>query len=113
MTSCPNCGAPFTGTVCQYCGTRLSDILRIPDGTPVMLSWERDGTRYTVKFLMDSMCARYDRDEISVYSDGDVYCTLPGISTTRMSFEGVCVPFEWKVGDETKTVYTIQEDVAR
>jgi hypothetical protein len=22
MTNCPNCGAPITGSVCEYCGTR-------------------------------------------------------------------------------------------
>lgn len=25
MTNCPNCGAPFTGRKCEYCGTRDPD----------------------------------------------------------------------------------------
>ena len=25
MTNCPNCGAPITGDVCEYCGTVFND----------------------------------------------------------------------------------------
>ena len=114
MTNCPNCGAPFTGTVCQYCGTRFEDIFRIPEGAPVKLSWETNGKRITVNFLMESMDVHYYSNDTTVlYADGNRQYYIPATPSLRMSFEGVCVPFEWKVGDETKTVYTIQEDVAR
>lgn len=25
--NCPNCGAPITGSVCEYCGTKFYDLL--------------------------------------------------------------------------------------
>lgn len=113
MTNCPNCGAPFLGTVCQYCGTRFEDILRIPEGTPVKLSWETNGKRITVNFLMESMDAHYSNDTTTLFADDTIWKLLPATPSLRLSFEGVCVPFEWMVGDETKTVYVIQEDVAK
>lgn len=33
MTNCPNCGAPITGSVCEYCGTR-HEITAVVSATP-------------------------------------------------------------------------------
>lgn len=38
MTNCPNCGAPITGSVCEYCGTRHETGITIRfDPPPQML----------------------------------------------------------------------------
>lgn len=35
VLNCPNCGAPITGTKCEYCGTIFYDFANIStDGTP-------------------------------------------------------------------------------
>ncbi len=37
-TNCPNCGAPITGSVCEYCGTRHNTGITIRfDPPPQML----------------------------------------------------------------------------
>lgn len=37
MTNCPNCGAPVTGGVCEYCGTRHGVTVLVPASpTPVI-----------------------------------------------------------------------------
>lgn len=35
MTNCPNCGAPITGPVCEYCGTRHWGYQSGSAGSPV------------------------------------------------------------------------------
>lgn len=32
MTNCPNCGAPISGTKCEYCGTAFLDMVDISTG---------------------------------------------------------------------------------
>lgn len=34
MTNCPNCGAPITGSVCEYCGTRHGIRVFVPASPP-------------------------------------------------------------------------------
>jgi hypothetical protein len=34
MTNCPNCGAPITGSVCEYCGTRHWITVFVPASPP-------------------------------------------------------------------------------
>lgn len=37
MTNCPNCGAPISGTKCEYCGTAFLDMVDIsPGGTCIV-----------------------------------------------------------------------------
>jgi hypothetical protein len=42
-TNCPNCGAPITGSCCDYCGTHLEDILKLASGRPVKITFEIGG----------------------------------------------------------------------
>lgn len=45
-TNCPNCGAPITGDVCEYCGTRHGITVFVPASPPPTL--HETLTMYTV-----------------------------------------------------------------
>lgn len=94
MTNCPNCGAVVIGNACEYCGTTLTDILRMAWGRPVKMSFEAGDKIYEVNFLPDSMSMTYDRDYTSLYSDGKVVSTITRSCSARMVIEGTCLLFD-------------------
>lgn len=55
MTNCPNCGAPITGSVCEYCGTRYGTVF-VPASSPPTL--HETITMYTV----DGEIHQFERD---------------------------------------------------
>lgn len=51
--NCPNCGAPITGDVCEYCGTRYGTVFVPASSPPVICEtltiYTIDGERYQIK----------------------------------------------------------------
>ncbi len=57
-TNCPNCGAPITGSVCEYCGTRYGVTVSVPVSPPPVICetltiYTVDGERYKIERLVD------------------------------------------------------------
>lgn len=52
-TNCPNCGAPITGSVCEYCGTRYGTVFVPASPPPVICEtltiYTIDGETYQIK----------------------------------------------------------------
>lgn len=52
--NCLNCGAPITGDVCEYCGTRYGGTVFVPVSSPPVICETLtictiDGERYQIK----------------------------------------------------------------
>lgn len=95
--NCPNCGAPITGQSCEYCGTRLEDILRLASGKPVTITFELGGKELTVRFLLESLTMHYEPEIANLYSDicrEKPYRTLVVNHGAKLDLEGRCLPFE-------------------
>lgn len=95
--NCPNCGAPIAGQSCEYCGTRLEDILRLASGKPVTITLDLDGKELTVRFLLESLAMHYEPEIAHLYSDihgPSPYYTLVTDRGARLELEGRCLPFD-------------------
>ena len=54
MTNCLNCGAPITGDVCEYCGTRYGVTVYVPASSPPVIRetltiYTIDGESYQIE----------------------------------------------------------------
>ncbi len=88
--TCPNCGAPVSGTVCQYCGSADERIFELEPGTPVMISYKLKGKRITFQLSIRSLSVSADTTDI--YSNGSVYASWN--NGYDVSLSGRLVPFE-------------------
>lgn len=93
--NCPNCGAPFKGTSCEYCGTRLEDIFAVKAGEPVMLSWMYNGMKMTFKMNPTKFTLAPVMHSDHLFADDAVYKTLTSYVQTEVVLEGTLEPFEW------------------
>ena len=56
-TNCPNCNAPITGGICEYCGTHFfgMDMAKEKDQTAYIVKSDRVLTSEEVKSIQDSL----------------------------------------------------------
>lgn len=91
--TCPNCGAPVTGSSCPYCGTAHELPLQtMAVGKVATIRFEHEGTLYE----MDARIEHFSLDDESIvenfYSfDGEVHPTIVS-PDYRVSVSGRVVP---------------------
>ena len=107
MNNCPNCGAPFLGTVCQYCGTTIEDIFNVKAGEPVFISLVYRDKKVTVKLLPTQFEFESCYDSIQ-YADDSVYYSPRSCNSRKLSIVGDLVSFDW---NDTKGVTCIIEEL--
>lgn len=55
-TNCPNCGAPISGSICEYCGTVFpANIDKFAGKPSLLISFDDDGIMYIQGMYVDSI----------------------------------------------------------
>lgn len=111
QTNCPNCGAPITGSCCDYCGTHLEDILRLASGRPVEITFEIGGKEYTVNFHLDSMSVHYEPEVTTLYADGRPEYRMVTNPYAKLTMEGTCLPFDYKTPKGDISVFAVEKEL--
>lgn len=63
--NCPNCGAPITGTECQYCGSVFYDFVTLDDSKPTYVRVRLFNDQIvTAKVLVQSATVNIEPDAL-------------------------------------------------
>ena len=91
--NCPNCAAPITNGVCEYCGTQFYDFANIDIGKPCYLRIKFNNQIVTVKAITKNCAVERGYVECSHYVDNRPYY-LSTIPNAEMSLDFVLLPNE-------------------
>ena len=67
--NCPNCGAPITGTKCEYCGSLFLDFGSIEIGKPMWLRIKHNGELALVHVYPTNCRIKHSFDSAVLYAD--------------------------------------------
>lgn len=107
MNNCPNCGAPFLGTICQYCGTTAQDIFNIKEGEPVFISWVYNNKKITVKLIPKQFEIETNPCTYALYADDFAYKPSVSFGSREISIKGDLISFDWD--DISGVTYIIEK----
>ncbi len=90
--NCPNCGAPITNGVCEYCGTQFYDFANIDIGKPCYLRIKFNDRIVTVKAITKKCEVEQHYNPICCSFDRPTYLsTLP---KAEMTLDFILLPNE-------------------
>lgn len=95
ITNCLNCGAPLSGSVCQYCGTNYGG-----ERAPMSITIDDDSLRGTLVFKGCSFAVRLREIEMEHHEtveearllDGRIYVGGQSYPTITFTLEGIPSP---------------------
>lgn len=73
--NCPNCGAPITETICQYCGAVFYDFAAFELGKPTYVRVKHDGTYGIFRAILTDITLEA-RTTNMFYSDNNIVSTI-------------------------------------
>lgn len=62
MTNCPNCGAPISGSICEYCGTIFYDFSVIDVDKPCWITVRHGNSLLRAKVYIGSLSATVEQE---------------------------------------------------
>lgn len=71
MTNCPNCGAPISGNVCEYCGTTFYDFSVIDVAKPCWITIKYGNSLLKAKMYVGSLSAAVEQEPYLDYVEMD------------------------------------------
>ena len=98
--NCPNCGAPITTDVCQYCGTVFLDFAAIQANKPSYIKFkvDNDGINdiYLMKLTVDNLEFNITSDIIEArgYKDNVILSKFSSSRTLEVNLHGYATPSE-------------------
>lgn len=69
VLNCPNCGAPITGTKCEYCGTMFYDMVNIDADGRTFIRMRLNGQIVTFKAVVTNIEAQTEYQSGLLYAD--------------------------------------------
>lgn len=95
--NCPNCGAPITGSVCDYCGSVFLDFGAIELFKPLWLRVKLKGQLVCLRVIPNRFSVDTDMTEYNLYADDRIAlheCRFDGFDIS-LGFHTVEDPEGW------------------
>ena len=70
--TCPQCGAPINGTVCQYCGAVFYDFATLDFHTPTYIKIKHDNMFNVFRAILTNFTIEMHNDAAYLYADNSV-----------------------------------------
>lgn len=91
--NCPNCGAPITGSICEYCNTRHALDLSILEGKTVRVSFEHSGCKQVFDLFVTDIGFTYHSDTYFDITGKERFSVM---GRTSVAINGEVIPFRQK-----------------
>lgn len=91
--NCPNCAAPITNGVCEYCGTQFYDFANIDIGKPCYLRIKHNNQIVTVKAITKNCAVEDFTPPETIYCSHDKFY-LNTMRNVEMTLDFILLPNE-------------------
>ena len=99
--NCPNCGAPITTDVCQYCGTVFLDFVAIQANKPSYIKFKVDDLNdssisniYLMKLTVDNLEFKISSNTVDAMGYKNRLLTMVNNRTLEVNLHGYATPNE-------------------
>lgn len=103
--NCPNCGAPITTDVCQYCGTVFLDFAAIQTNKPSYIKFkvDNDGVSYIclMKLTVDNLELKISSDTVDAMDYKNRLLAMVNNRTLEVNLHG------YATANENGTLMTV------
>ena len=104
--NCPNCGAPISGTVCDYCGTVFLDFGAIEIFKPMWLRIRLGGRLICLRVIPERLSVEAIPQKVMLYADDTIQ------SLNQFAGYNISLDFVSSAADDGAMMIQMPEDRA-